>query len=59
MGIFNIPDIFQENTLEIFEGLDMVCAYIVDVIVITKHEFTDKLKVLEKRLQKLSEEGLN
>ena len=48
MGVCNIPNIFQENISELFYGLDMVCVYIDDVLVITKHEFVDHLKALEK-----------
>ena len=37
----------------------MVYAYIVNVLVITKHDFTCLLKAMEKVLQKLAEAGLN
>ena len=46
-GFFNIPDIFQENISELFEGFNMVFAYIYDLSVITKHDFSDHLKALE------------
>ena len=58
MGVCNSPDILQENIYELFEGFDIVCAYINNVITITKDEFADHLKALEKFLQKLAEAGL-
>ena len=36
MGVCNSPDIFQENISELFEGFDMVRAYIDDVRLRTK-----------------------
>ena len=35
MGVCNSPDIFQENISELFDGFDMVRAYIDDVLVIS------------------------
>ena len=58
MGVCNSPDILQENIYELFEGFDIVCAYINNVTTITKDEFADHLKALEKFLQKLAEAGL-
>ena len=58
MGIFNSSDILQENISELFEGLDMVHAYIDDVLVINKNNFKGHLKSLERVLQRLAEEGL-
>ena len=43
---------------KILEGFDMVRLYIDDVLVITKHNFADYLKVLENFLHKLEEEVL-
>ena len=36
MRVCNSPDIFQENISELFDGFDMVRAYIDDVLVRTK-----------------------
>ena len=44
MGVYNSPDIFQENISEQFDGFNMVCAYIDDVLVITKNNFESYLK---------------
>ena len=46
MGVFNSPDIFQERISKLFEVLDMVSAYIDDVLVITENNFKDHLKAL-------------
>ena len=58
MGVCNIPNISQEKISKILEGFDMVCAYIDDILVITKNDCADHLKALEKVLQKLVEAGL-
>ena len=58
MRVCNSPNIFQENISEVFDGLDMICAYIFDVLIITKNNFEDHLKALEKVLQRLAESGL-
>ena len=50
MGVYNIPDIFQKKISEIFEGFDMVHAYIDDVIVITKNNFKHHIKYLDRVL---------
>ena len=58
MGVYNSLYIFQENISEMFKGLEMVRAYIDDVIAITKNYFKDHLKALEKVLQRIAEAGL-
>ena len=51
MEFCNSPDIFQENIYELFDGFDMVRAYI------TKSNFEDHLKALYSVLQRLTEAG--
>ena len=58
MGVCNSPNISQKKTSKIFDGFDMVCAYIDDVLVITKNNFKDHLKSLDRFLQRLAESGL-
>ena len=58
IGVCNSNNIFQEKMSELFYGLDMVRAYIDDVLVITKINFEDHLKALDEVLQKLAEAGL-
>ena len=55
LGFYNSPDIFQENISELFDVFDMVCAYIDGVLVITKNNFHDHLKALDRVLQRLAE----
>ena len=55
---YQLLNISQEKMSEIFHGLDMVHAYIDDVLVITKINFEDHLKALDEVLQKLAEAGL-
>ena len=54
MGVYNSPDIFQENISELFDSFDMVRAYIDDVLVINKNNFQDHIKALDKVLQRLT-----
>ena len=58
MVVYNIPNIPQEKIPELFEGFDMVCAYIDGLIVTTKYKFVDHLKTLENVLHTLVEVGL-
>ena len=58
MGVYNRPDIFQENISKLFKGFEMVCLYIDDSLVITKKDFQDHLNTLEKLLQRLAEPRL-
>ena len=58
MWVCNRPYIFQNNISELFEGFDMVCAYIDNLLLITKYEFEYIIKILEKFLQRLAESEL-
>ena len=58
MGVFNSPNISQENISELFDGLDMVRSYIDDVLVRTKDKFENHIKALDRVLQILEEARL-
>ena len=58
LGVCNSFNIFKENISELFDGFFMVRAYIDGVLVITKNNFEDHLKVLDKVLQIFVEAGL-
>ena len=58
MGLINSPDIFQEKISELFYGFEHVRAYIDDILLTTKKDWSDHLLELEQVLQKLAEEGL-
>ena len=55
MEVCNSPNIFQENIFGIFDGFNMVCEYIYNVIVITKSKSKDHLNALDRVLQRLAE----
>ena len=58
MGLCNSPDIFQENTYELFIGLDTVCVYIDDLLHVTKGSWKENLTVLEQMFTRLQKDGL-
>ena len=58
MGVCNSPDISQENISKRFDGFDTVHAYIDDVLVITKNNFEDHLKEIDRFIQRLAKAGL-
>ena len=53
MVVCNSPDIFQVRISKLFDGFVMVCAYIDDVLVITKNNLEDNLKSLDRVLHRL------
>ena len=57
MGVYNSPNIFQENLSKLFDGSTMVCAYIDEVLVINKNNSKDHIKALDRVLQKPTEAG--
>ena len=58
MGLINSPDIFQEKISELFYGFEHVHAYIDDILLTTKKDWSNHLLELERVLQKLPEAGL-
>jgi len=58
MGLCNAPDIFQEKMSELMEGLEFARAYIDDLLVVSKGDFTDHLDKIESIFSRLSEAGL-
>ena len=54
MGVCNSPNIFQGKISELFDGLEMVHAYIDDVLVIPENNFEDDQKSLDRVLQRLA-----
>ena len=55
MGMYKIPEIFQEKISKLFEVFDIVHVCVDNDIIITKENFTDHLKALKNVLQKLAE----
>ena len=58
MGLCNSPDIFQEKMSELMAGLEFARAYLDDLLIISKGNFTDHLEQLEITFTRLSEAGL-
>ena len=58
MGVCNSPNIFQENLSKLFDGFDMVRAYIDDVLTKNKNDSEDHIKALDRFLKRLAEAGL-
>ena len=58
MGLCNSPDIFQEKMSELMEGLEYVCTYIDDLLIISKDLFEDHLSKVGAILERLRKAGL-
>ena len=58
MGVSNSPDMFQEKMNKMFRGFEFIRAYIDDQLIITKVDLSNHLEKLERKLQKLKENGL-
>ena len=57
MGLYNSPDLFQENRNELSDGLEYVRTYIDDLLIITNKSFEGRLNKLDKVLSKLKQKG--
>ena len=53
IGVRNSPDIFQEKMNGIFCRFDFIRAYIDDLFIITKGDWSDHLNKLQQLLQKI------
>jgi RNase H-like domain found in reverse transcriptase/Reverse transcriptase (RNA-dependent DNA polymerase) len=58
MGLCNSPDIFQEKMSELMYGLENVCAYINDLLVISTGTYSEHLTDVKKVLARLQDAGL-
>ena len=54
MEIWKIPDNFQVNISELYEGFNVACSSIDYLIIITKKYFVEHLKSLDTVLQELA-----
>ena len=52
------PDIFQEKMNEMFRGFEFIRAYIDDLLIITKGDWSYHLEKLELKLKKLKDNGI-
>ena len=46
MGLCNAPDIFQEKMYSLMDGLEFVCTYLDDLLVLSSHDLDDHLDKL-------------
>jgi hypothetical protein len=58
MGIAGSPDIFQSKMFEIIESLEYVCAYLDDLLCMSRSIPEDHLEKLEEVLRRLRNAGL-
>ena len=59
MGIDNPPDILQQNMNDLYHGFELIHAYIYDLLILTKGDWTDYVHKSESTLTKLKENELN
>ena len=53
LGFANSPDISQQEMNDLFHGFLFICAYIYDVLLLTKEDFTDHVQKIEVTINKL------
>ena len=58
MGVANSPENFQQKTNELFYEFDFIRAYIDDLLILTKGDWTVHVQKLELTLNRLKERGL-
>ena len=54
MGVTNSPDIFQQKMIYLFHGFEFIRAYIDNLLILTKGDWTGHLQKLELTLNKLN-----
>ena len=57
MGVSNPSDTFQEKMNKMFRGFEFIRAYIDELLIITKGDWSNHLEKLEQTLQKLKDNG--
>ena len=58
MGVANSPDIFHQKMNDLFHGFYFIHAYIDDILILTKVDWTYNIQKLELTLDKLKEKIL-
>ena len=58
MGVKCAPDIFQERMTDLFQGMEYIRAYLDDLLILSKGDWTDHCTKLDNVLQRLGEAGL-
>ena len=58
MGVANSPDIFQKKINNLFHGFEFIHAYIDDLLILNKGDWTDRIQNIKLTLHKLKEKEL-
>ena len=58
MRVANSPDIFQHKMNDLFHGFEFIHAYIENILILTKGDWTDHIQKLELTPNKLKGKGL-
>ena len=58
MGISNFPEILHEKMNRMFHRSEFIWAYIYELLIITKCDCSNNMKILELSLHKIKENGL-
>ena len=58
MVVANLPDIFQQKMNDLFHGFEFIRAYMDDILILTKVDWTYNIQKLELTLDKLKEKRL-
>ena len=53
MGVSNSPENFQQKMNDLFHGFEFIRAYIDDILILAKGDWTDYIQKLELTLNKL------
>ena len=54
MGIANSPEIYQQKINDLFNGFEFICAYMEELLVLTKGDWINHSQTLELTLSKLT-----
>ena len=58
MGVLCCPDIFQSKINELLGDIEGICAYIDDLLLLSKGSWEDHLERLEEVFKRLHDKGL-
>ena len=59
MRVANSPDIFQQKMIYLFHGFEFISAYINEILILTKENWTDHVQKLYLTPNKMKEKYLN
>ena len=59
MGVDNYPYIFKLKMNDLFHGLEFICSYMNEILILTKGDWIYHVQKLESMVNKLKEKDLN